>query len=181
MFRGWPPLWNLEVRGQGHWQMWGDGMLCFAFNVWLVHTTCPILNAMQWLGRGFPQMGLFQLFSMVLKFSMGHFLSFYTDFYGPFSKLMGLWRMAPCLPNHWQWSIDSVARSGICFTPELGREILIPSPWPPVSLFPWLPLLSVHSGTPWWPVTVLPWWCLIIRLLYKTPFPFYKRTWKFVN
>ena len=45
-------------------------------------------------------MGHFQLFSMILKFSMGHFLSFYTDFYGPFSKLMGLWRMAPCLPNH---------------------------------------------------------------------------------
>ena len=46
-------------------------------------------------------MGHFQLFSMILKFSMGHFLSFYTDFYGPFSNLMGLWRMAPCLPNHW--------------------------------------------------------------------------------
>ena len=45
-------------------------------------------------------MGHFQLFLMILKFSMGHFLSFYTDFYGPFSKLMGLWRMAPCLPNH---------------------------------------------------------------------------------
>ena len=40
------------------------------------------------------------IFSMILKFSMGHFLSFYTDFYRPFSKLMGLWRMAPCLPNH---------------------------------------------------------------------------------
>ena len=46
-------------------------------------------------------MGHFQLFSMILKFSMGHFLSFYTDFHGPFPKLMGLWRMAPCLPNHW--------------------------------------------------------------------------------
>ena len=46
-------------------------------------------------------MGHFQLFSMILTFSMGHFLSFYTDFDGPFSKLMGLWRMAPCLPNHW--------------------------------------------------------------------------------
>ena len=45
-------------------------------------------------------MGHFQLFSMILKFSMGLFLSFYTDFYGPFSKLMGLWCMAPCLPNH---------------------------------------------------------------------------------
>ena len=45
-------------------------------------------------------MGHFQFFSMILKFSMGHFLSFYTDFYGPFSKLMGLWRMTPCLPNH---------------------------------------------------------------------------------
>ena len=54
----------------------------------------------QWSGRGFCQMGYFQLFSMILKFSMGHFLSFYTDFYGPFSKLMGPWRMAPCLPNH---------------------------------------------------------------------------------
>ena len=54
----------------------------------------------QWLGRGFSQMGHFQLFSMILKFSMGHFLSFYTDFNGPFSKLMGLWRMTPCLPNH---------------------------------------------------------------------------------
>ena len=55
---------------------------------------------LQWLGRGFCQMGHFQLFWMILKFSMGHFLSFYTNFYGPFSKLMGLWRMAPCLPNH---------------------------------------------------------------------------------
>ena len=45
-------------------------------------------------------MGHFQLFSMFFKFSMGHFLSIYTDFYGPFSKLMGLWCMAPCLPNH---------------------------------------------------------------------------------
>ena len=45
-------------------------------------------------------MGHFQLFSMFFKFSMGHFLSIYIDFYGPFSKLMGLWRMAPCLPNH---------------------------------------------------------------------------------
>ena len=59
------------------------------------------VSVAQWLGRGFCQMGHFQLFSMILKFSMGHFLSFYTDFYGPFSKLMGLWRMAPCLPNHW--------------------------------------------------------------------------------
>ena len=45
-------------------------------------------------------MGHFQLFSMFFKFSVGHFLSIYTDFYGPFSKLMGLWRMAPYLPNH---------------------------------------------------------------------------------
>ena len=57
-------------------------------------------NPVQWLGRGFCQMGHFQLFSMILKFSMGHLLSFFTDFNGPFSKLMGLWRMAPCLPNH---------------------------------------------------------------------------------
>ena len=56
----------------------------------------------QWLGRGFCQMGHFQLFSIFFfKFSMDHFLSIYTDFYGPFSKLMGLWRMAPCLSNHW--------------------------------------------------------------------------------
>ena len=46
-------------------------------------------------------MGHFQLFSMILIFSMGHFLSFYIGFYGQFVKLMGLWRMAPCLPNHW--------------------------------------------------------------------------------
>ena len=31
---------------------------------------------------------------------MGHFLTFYTDSNGPFFKWMGLWRMAPCLPNH---------------------------------------------------------------------------------
>ena len=37
-------------------------------------------------------MGHFQLFSMILKFSMGHFLSLYTDFDGPFFKLMGLWQ-----------------------------------------------------------------------------------------
>ena len=30
----------------------------------------------QWLGRDFCQMGHFQLFSMILKFSMGHFISF---------------------------------------------------------------------------------------------------------
>ena len=34
-------------------------------------------------------------------FSMGHSLSFYIDFNGLFSELMGLWCMAPCLPNHW--------------------------------------------------------------------------------
>ena len=39
--------------------------------------------------------GPFSAFSMILKFSMGHFLSLYTDFDGPFFKLMGLWRMAP--------------------------------------------------------------------------------------
>ena len=40
--------------------------------------------------------GPFSAFSMILKFSMGHFLSFYTDFDGPFSKLMGLcaWPLA---------------------------------------------------------------------------------------
>ena len=54
------------------------------------------------IGKRFLPMGHFQLFSMILKFSMGPFLSFYTDFDGPFSKLMGLWRMAPCLPNHWK-------------------------------------------------------------------------------
>ena len=53
------------------------------------------------IGKRFLPNGPFLAFSMILKFSMGHFLSFYTDFYGPFSKLMGLWRMAPCLPNHW--------------------------------------------------------------------------------
>ena len=39
---------------------------------------------------------------MTLKFSMDHFLSFHTDFESdwPFSKLMGLWYMVPCLPNH---------------------------------------------------------------------------------
>ena len=67
---------------------------------WLVSYACKALQY-QWLGRGFCQMGHFQLFSMILKFSMGHFLSFYTGFYGPFSKLMGLSCMAPCLPNHW--------------------------------------------------------------------------------
>ena len=52
------------------------------------------------IGKRFFTMGHFQLFPMILKFSMGHFFSFYTDFDGPFFKLMGLWRMAPCLPNH---------------------------------------------------------------------------------
>ena len=33
-------------------------------------------------------MGHFQLFSMILKFSMGHFLSFYTDFYGPSRRIV---------------------------------------------------------------------------------------------
>ena len=58
-------------------------------------------------------MGHFQLFLMILKFSMGHFLSFYIDFYGPFSKLMGLWRMAPCLPNHCK--LTFAFKFGICF------------------------------------------------------------------
>ena len=50
-------------------------------------------------------MGHFQLFSMILKFSMGHLLSFYIDFDETFSKIMGLWRMAPCLPNHYDNAI----------------------------------------------------------------------------
>ena len=45
-------------------------------------------------------MGHFQLFLMILKFSMGHFLTFCTHSNGPFFKWMWLWRMAPCLPNH---------------------------------------------------------------------------------
>ena len=58
------------------------------------------------IGKRFLPMGHFQLFSMILKFSMGHFLSFYLDFDGPFPRLMGLWRMVPCLPNHWfGWSV----------------------------------------------------------------------------
>ena len=52
------------------------------------------------IGKRFLPMGHFQLFSMNLKFSMGHLLSFYTIFDGPFYKLMGPWRMATCLPNH---------------------------------------------------------------------------------
>ena len=39
---------------------------------------------------------------------MGHFVSFYTDFDGPFSKLMGLWRMARCLPNHWKGGVEAL-------------------------------------------------------------------------
>ena len=46
------------------------------------------------------QWAIFSFFLMILKFSMGHFLTFCTYFNGLFSKLMGLWRMAPCLPNH---------------------------------------------------------------------------------
>ena len=72
--------------------------LCRVSNQRAGHLVC-----LQWLGRGFCRMGHFQLFSMISKFSMGHFLSFYTDFNRPFSKLMGLWRMAPCLPNHCVW------------------------------------------------------------------------------
>ena len=49
------------------------------------------------IGKGILPMGHFQLFSIILTFSVGHFLSFYTDFDGPFSKIMGLWRMVPCL------------------------------------------------------------------------------------
>ena len=52
------------------------------------------------IGRDFCQWAIISFFSMILKFSMGHYLSFYTDFYGPFPKLIGLWPMAPCLPNH---------------------------------------------------------------------------------
>ena len=59
------------------------------------------------IGKRFLPMGHFQLLSMILKFSMGHFLSFYIDFDGPFSKLMGLWRMAPCLLNYWIWLVSS--------------------------------------------------------------------------
>ena len=62
-----------------------------------------LFNIKAVIGKRFLPMGHFQLFSMILKFSMGHFLSFYTDFDGPFSKLMGLWRMTPCLPNHCIW------------------------------------------------------------------------------
>ena len=55
-----------------------------------------LLTGLQWLGKGFCQ--------------IGHFLSFYTDFYGPFSKSMGLWRMAPCLPNHWDYMFTYIFR-----------------------------------------------------------------------
>ena len=34
-----------------------------------------------------------RFFLMILKFSMGHFLAFYTDFNAPLSKLMGLWHI----------------------------------------------------------------------------------------
>ena len=54
----------------------------------------------QWLGRDFCHRAIFSFFPLILKFSMGHFLTFYTDSNGPFFKWMGLWRMALCLPNH---------------------------------------------------------------------------------
>ena len=55
----------------------------------------------QWLGRDFCQWAIFSFFPMILKFSMGHFFIFYvTDSNGRFFKWIGLWRMAPCLPNH---------------------------------------------------------------------------------
>ena len=79
--------------------------LCQTTLAWL-DQHCSLV-ALQWSGRDFCQMDHFQLFSMILKFSTGHFLSFYTDFYGPFSKLIGLWRMAPCLPNHWPLDLVS--------------------------------------------------------------------------
>ena len=55
--------------------------------------------------------GPFSAFSMILKFSIGHFWTFYTDFEGPFFKWMGLWRMAPCLPNHWKGSMAGQSTS----------------------------------------------------------------------
>ena len=59
-------------------------------------------QARQWLGRNFCQWAIFRFFQRFWNFLWANFLSFYTDFDGPFCKLIGLWGMAPCLPNHWQ-------------------------------------------------------------------------------
>ena len=36
------------------------------------------------------------------------FLIILQDFDGPFSKLMGTWRITPCLPNHWSLGATTV-------------------------------------------------------------------------
>ena len=62
-------------------------------------------------------MGHFQLFSMILnvllKFSMGHFLSFYTDFYGPFFQVNGTMAHGP-LPSQ-----------SLCYRPYSSNESMI--------------------------------------------------------
>ena len=56
-----------QIKGQGQQK----GMRMFALSV---------------IGKRFLPMGHFQLFSMILKFSMGPYLTFYTDSDGPFFK-----------------------------------------------------------------------------------------------
>ena len=93
------------------------------------HETWNISLCQTVIGKRFLPMGHFQLFSMILKFSMGPFLSFYTDFYGPFSKLMGLWRMAPCLLNHWSdifYPVNSVVCSLKSYFDDFGEPTLSP-------------------------------------------------------
>ena len=88
----------------------------------------------------FAKWAIFSFFQCFSIFN-GHFLSIYTDFNEPFSKLMGLWRMAPsrpCLPNHcfeffftvaihehlhdevWKFQVSQIGN----FFPSFGKYIL---------------------------------------------------------
>ena len=65
----------------------------------------------QWLGRSFCQMGHFQLFSMILTFSMGHFLSYVKFSYFLHRLLWAIFQVNGTmahdpLPSQSLWKLD---------------------------------------------------------------------------
>ena len=93
------------------------------WTAWYRHVCNKPLAIIAVIGKRFLSMGHFRLFSMILKFSMGPLLSFYTDFDGPFSKIIGLWRMAPCLPNHCQSGASIKSMHRIKFSSRKKKQL----------------------------------------------------------
>ena len=64
---------------------------------------------MQWSGRDFCRWAIFSFFRWFWNFLWAISYHSTQTFDGPFSRLMGLWRMAPCLPNHWRSDLQVIA------------------------------------------------------------------------